>query len=235
MDAIPNSPNRLLAGLPPSDFDLLRPHLQTLDLVQEVVLVRAGQPLTHVYFPHGGVISLVVSLTNGEVIEVAMVGHDSIFGASAALDGQISLTDAVVRLSGVASALEVGRLRAVADESIPFRTTLIRHEQALFAQTQQTAACNASHPVEARLARWLLRMHDLSGENTLPLTQDFLAQMIGVQRNSVSLVAHTLQQAGILKYNRGRIEIVDIERLASASCECYEAVRARYSRLLNES
>lgn len=234
MDAVPHSPNHLLATLPVSTFELLRPHLETIELVQEDVLVAAGDRLTRVFFPHSGVISLVVSLAGGGMVEVAMVGRDSIFGGSAALDGNISLTDAIVQLPGSASALEVRFLRAAAEQSIAFRTTLIRHDQALFAQAQQSAACNAMHPAEARLARWLLRMHDLAGEDKLHLTQDFLAQMIGVQRNSVSTVAHTLQQAGIIKYSRGNIEITNFEALREASCECYQAVNAQYHRLLSE-
>ena len=234
MDAIPHSPNHLLAALPAADFELLRPHLHTIELVQEVVLVAAGQALTHVFFPHGGVISLVVSLAAGEKIEVAMIGNDSVFGGSAALDGSISLTDAIVQLPGTASTLEVGRLRTVANESIAFRTMLIRHEQALFAQAQQSAACNASHSAESRLARWLLRMHDLSEAKTLPLTQDFLAQMIGVKRNAVSLIANTLQQAGLIKYSRGHIQIKNLEGLNEIACECYAAVKTQHHRLLNE-
>jgi len=199
MDAISHSPNHLLVALPTAAFELLRPHLETIELVQEDVLVGAGDRMTRVYFPHNGVISLVVSLASGGMVEVAMIGRDSIFGASAALDGNISLSDAIVQLPGTASTLEVGVLRTAAEQSIAFRTTLIRHEQALFAQAQQSSACNALHSAESRLARWLLRMHDLAGEDILNLTQDFLAQMIGVQRNSVSAVAHTLQQAGIIK------------------------------------
>ena len=234
MDAIPHSPNHLMAALPAADFARLRPHLETIELVQEHVLVGAGDRLTRVFFPNRGVISLVVSLAGGGMVEVAMIGRDSVFGGSAALDGNISLTDAIVQLPGTASTLEVGVLRNAAEQSIAFRTTLIRHEQALFAQAQQSAACNAMHPAEARLARWLLRMHDLAGEDKLHLTQDFLAQMIGVQRNSVSSVAHTLQQAGIIKYSRGNIEITDLDALRHASCECYQAVNAQYERLLNE-
>jgi CRP-like cAMP-binding protein len=232
LDVIARSPNQLLAALPAADFELVRPHLETVELVQEDVLVGAGDRLTRVFFPHNGAISLVVSLGSGEIIEVATIGRDSIYGGTAALDGNISLTDAIVQLPGTASTLEVGRLRAAADRSATFRTTLIRHEQALFAQAQQSAACNASHSVEARLARWLLRMHDLSNDNELLLTQDFLAQMIGVQRNSVSTVAHTLQKAGIIKYARGHIKIMDLEALRGASCECYEAVNAQYEKLL---
>ena len=232
MDAIPRSPNHLLATLPLSVFELLRPHLETIELVQEVVLVAAGDRLTQVFFPHNGVISLVVSLAGGGTVEVASIGHDSIFGGSAALDGNISLTDAIVQLPGAASILDVGVLRTVASHSISFRTTLIRHEQALFSQAQQSAACNAMHSAESRLARWLLRMHDLAGEDRLHLTQDCLAQMIGVQRNSVSTVAHALQESGIIRYSRGNIEITDLKALKEASCECYQAVNAQYKRLL---
>jgi CRP-like cAMP-binding protein len=221
-----------LAILPAADFALLQPHLETVELVQEAVLVGAGDRLTQVFFPHHGVISLVVSLAGGAMVEVAMVGHDSVFGGSAALDGGISLTDAIVQLPGAASTLDVAVLRTVASHSIAFRTTLIRHEQALFAQAQQSAACNALHSAESRLARLLLRMHDLAGEDHLHLTQDFLARMIGVQRNSVSTVAHALQEAGIIKYSRGNIEIRNLEALKEASCECYEAVNAQYKRLL---
>jgi CRP-like cAMP-binding protein len=234
LDAITRSPNHLLAALPAADYELLRPHLETVELVQEAVLVGAGDKLTRVFFPHSGAISLVIGLESGGTIEVATIGRDSVFGGTAALDGCISLTDAIVQLPGTASTLEVGRLRTAADRSASFRTTLIRHEQALFAQAQQSAACNASHAVEARLARWLLRMHDLANDDELLLTQDFLAQMIGVQRNSVSTVAHTLQQAGIIKYARGNIKITNLEALRDASCECYEAVNAQYKRLFEE-
>jgi CRP-like cAMP-binding protein len=195
-------------------------------------MVAAGDRLKRVFFPHSGVISLVVSLTGGGMVEVAMIGRDSVFGGSAALDGNISLTDAIVQLPGWASTLDVAILRSAAEESVAFRTTLIRHEQALFAQAQQSAACNAAHVAERRLARWLLRMHDLAEGDELHLTQDFLAQMIGVQRNSVSTVAHALQAAGILQYSRGSIEITDLEGLKLASCECYEAVKTQYQRLI---
>jgi CRP-like cAMP-binding protein len=218
-----------------AEFEALRPHLEFVELVRETVLVEAGAPLTHVYLPHSGVISLVVKLAEGQTVEVAMVGRDSVFGAAAALDGRISLTDAVVMLPGTASILKVADFRAAADRSGAFRTLLVRHEQALFAQAQQSAACNASHSVEARLSRWLLRARDLCDSESLPLTQEFLAQMIGVQRNAVSIAAHVLQQAGIIQYSRGHIEITNPEALGETSCECYEAVKAQYDRLLKPS
>lgn len=196
------------------------------------VVVEADAPLARVYFPHSGVISLVVSLAGGEMIEAAMVGRDSIFGASAALDGGVSLNDAIVQLAGAASTLDVAHLRAAAEQSTPFLNLLIRHEQVLFMQAQQSAACIAFHTAEARLSRWLLRMRDLSGNDTLPLTQEFLAQMIGVRRNSVSLVANTLQKAGFIRYRRGHIEITDAEGLTESACECYGTVKTHYDRLL---
>jgi CRP-like cAMP-binding protein len=234
MVAIHRSPNHLLAALPIEDFDLLHPFLSTIEMVQESVLVAAGDRLTHVYFPHSGVISLVVSLADGQMVEVAMIGRDSLFGGSAALDGQISLTDAIVLLPGTASILDLGRLRSASEQSPAFRTLLVRHELALFAQAQQTAACNAAHGVETRLARSLLRMHDLSEASLLPVTQEALAQMIGVKRNSASIAAHALQEAGAIKYSRGKIQITDLDSLKSLTCECYEAVAVQYNRLLHD-
>ena len=233
MGKSPSSPNRLLSSLRPADFELLRPHLKSAELVHEAVLFEAGDKIDRVYFPHSGIISLVVALAGGEAIEAAMIGRDSVYGGSSALDGMVSLNKVIVQLAGEGVSLDVARLREIADKSLDFRTTLIRHEQVLFAQAQQSAACNASHTVEARLSRWLLRSRDLSGSDTLALTQEFLAQMLGVQRSSVSLVANTLQQAGLIRYSRGHIEIINLEGLQDASCECYRTVKAHYDRLLN--
>jgi CRP-like cAMP-binding protein len=155
------SPNQLLASVPVADFELLRSHLQFVELKQKAALVRTGEPLTHIYFPHNGIISLVVRLLNGNTIEAAMIGRDSVFGASAALNGGIALNDAIVQLPGTASTLSVAQIRRAAEDSVPFRTTLIRHEQALLSQALQSAACNASHTVESRLSRWLLRARSL--------------------------------------------------------------------------
>jgi CRP-like cAMP-binding protein len=229
---LPRTSNCLLQALPEAEFEVLRPHISVVELVRETVLAEAGAPLTYIYLPHSGVISLMVSLSEGQTVDVAMVGRDSVVGALAALDGGISLTDAVVRLPGTASIVGVADFRAVADRSAAFRTLLARHEQALIAQAQQSAACNASHSVEARVARWLLRARDLWDSETLPLTQEFLAQMIGVQRNAVSIVAHELQRAGIIRYSRGKIEITNVEGLRETSCECYHAVKAQHDRLL---
>ena len=225
--------NRLLQTLSVGDFDALQPHLQPMELVRDAVLVEAGAPLTHVYLPESGIVSVVIRLAEGQRIEMAMTGRDSMIGASAAFGDAVSLSEASVLLPGTAFMLDVANFRAVADRSATFRALLARHQQALLAQVQQSAACNASHSVESRLSLWLLRAHELCDDRTLPLTQELLAQMIGVQRNAVSLVAHTLQQAGIISYSRGHIEINDLEGLARASCECYRVVNAQRDRLLN--
>jgi len=233
MDLSPHSPNHVLASLPRVDFEFIRPHLRSVELAHELVLARAGEAIPRVYFPHTGVISLVVSLSEGEMVEVAMIGRDGVFGASMVRDGAISLNDAMVQLPGIAFTLELPQFRNAAEQSLLFREALVRQEQALLIQAQQSAACNAYHSVEARLSRWLLRMHDLFDSNKLPLTQGFLAQMIGVRRNSVSLVANTLQQAGLIRYTRGQIKITNLEGLKETACECYETVKMRCDTLFD--
>jgi CRP-like cAMP-binding protein len=233
MPAVSRPPNRLLQVLPAPEFLSLYPHLESVELVKETVLIEAGAPIQQVYLPHSGVVSMMVSLSEGQTVEVAMVGRDSIVGVSAALDGGLALTDAIVVVPGTASVLKAADFRAAADRSRAFRNLLARHEQALFAQAQQAAACNASHSVESRLSRLLLRARDLCDSEGLPLTQEFLAQMIGVRRNAISIVAHAFQQAGIVSYSRGHIEITDIDGLRKISCECYAEVRTQCDRLLS--
>jgi CRP-like cAMP-binding protein len=225
------SPNRLLASLPSDVYSALTPHLKIVELKFGDVLAEAGSEIRQVYFPYAGVISLVVELKVGSMIETAMVGHDGVVNAAPALDGKVSLNKGIVQLSGSAGVMEVDRLRRLADELKPFRSLLIRHEQVLFAQSQQSAACNASHTVEARMCRWLLHMRDFAGSDDLTLTQEFLAQMLGVTRPSVSIVASPLQEAGLIKYSRGRIQVLDVKGLKKEACECYDTVKAHYQRL----
>lgn len=227
------SPNNFLASLSPSDFKLLQPHLKLIELHHEAVLFETGASVKNVYFPHSGIISLVVPLSGGQMIEAAMVGHDSIVGASSALDGRISLNKGIVQLPGAASVMPVAPFRTAAEQSETFRTALVRHEQVLFVQAQQSAACNASHKVEARMARWLLRARDLSSEDTILLTQEFFSQMLGVQRTHVSTIAHTLQKLGLINYNRGHVQITNLRGLRHEACECYKTVKSHYDRLLN--
>jgi len=136
-------------------------------------------------------------------------------------------------MAGSAGTIEVNRLRQLANEFEPLRALLIRHEQVLFAQSQQSAACNASHTVEARMCRWLLHMRDLAGSDDLMLTQEFLAQMLSVRRPSVSIVASPLQKAGLIKYSRGRIRVLNVKGLQKRACECYGTVKGHYQRLLS--
>jgi CRP-like cAMP-binding protein len=233
LDPVPRSPNGFLSSLAADDFELIRQHLRTADLVQEHVLVEFGDILKRAYMPHKGVISLVVKLARGENVQVALVGRDSIFGSFSAIGDATALNSAVVLVPGVASTIDLDRLRAAADQSPTLRAMLMRHGMAIYAQIQQTAGCNASHTVESRLARCLLHTRDLSGSDKLVLTQESMAQMIGARRNSVSLVANTLQQANFIRYSRGHIEITDLEGLSNTSCECYATVKAQYERLLS--
>lgn len=235
MEPVAHFRNKFLASLAVDDFNLIRSYLRTVELPHEGTLLRTGDVIKQVLFPHNGVISLVLPLSRGEGVEIAMVGRDSILGAFAALGEPVSLSDVIVLMPGTASVLDVEHLRAAAEVSSPLRTALIRHQQALFVQAQQTAGCNAAHPVEARLARWLLRARDLAGSDSLHLTQELMAQMIGARRNSVSIVAHTLQQSNLIRYSRGHIEIVDPDALVKSSCECYEAVKVQYERLISVS
>jgi CRP-like cAMP-binding protein len=165
------------------------------------------------------------------MIETAMVGRDGVLNAASALDRRVCLNKAIVRLAGSASVIGVDQMRKISDEFKFFRSILIRHDKVLSAQSQQTAACNASHSIEARMCRWLLRMRDLSGSEDLTLKQEALAQMLGVQRSGVSMVANSLQKAGIIKYYRGNIRIIDPRGLKKRSCECYGIVKAHYRQL----
>lgn len=188
-----DSPNTLLASLSPSDAAAIRPLLKPVQLEQKKVICEAGGILDSVYFPTGAVVSLVVVLSSGATVEAAMVGRDGAVGLAAALDGKVSLNQAIVQLGGSALRCDPGALKGAALQSVSLLSMLIRHEQTVYAQAQQSAACMATHGVEERLCRWLLRARGLANSDSLPFTQQFLAEMLGVQRTSVTVVAHTLQ------------------------------------------
>jgi CRP-like cAMP-binding protein len=232
LDLMSRLPNGFLSALTADDYEQLRSHLRTVELTQDMVLADVGQTLKRAYLPHRGVISLVVDLMRGEHVQVALVGRNSIFGGFAVLGDPVALNRAVVAVPGTASAIDLDRLRMAAERSATLRALLGRHGMAVFAQIQQTASCNAAHTVEARLARCLLQTHDLSGAGELVLTQEALAQMIGARRNSVSLVANTLQQADFIHYSRGHIRIINLEGLRRTACECYGTVKLHFERLL---
>ena len=226
------STNVILASLPAGDSAALRPYLRTVHFESKTMLFETGDTVESVYFPTSAVISLIVGLSTGEVTESAMVGKDGVVGASAALDSKIAINSAVVQLPGDALVCGSDAFKGAVLQSQTFISTIMRHEQTVFAQSQQSTACMANHDVEARLARWLLRARDLWESDHLPFTQEFLAEMLGVRRTSVTTVAHTLQRAGMIKYARGKIEILDADALEETACECYRAVKDNYERLL---
>jgi CRP-like cAMP-binding protein len=233
MPRSPHSSNLLLASLPPENMAALVPHLRVVQLPQETVLFEAGDTIKGIYFPHTGIVSIVVDLASGKMIETATIGRDSLVGGSAAVGDDIALNRAVVQVAAVASVVDVGAFRKLAQQSYTFQAALARHRQFILAQAQQSAACNAAHTLEARLSRWLLRCHDLLG-NDIPLTQEFLAEMLGARRTSVSLVASALQQAGLIRYRRGHIQVADLKGLQESACECYETIKAQGKRLLGK-
>jgi CRP-like cAMP-binding protein len=229
---MPNSSNLLLASLSESDAAALQPHLKSVHLEHEKVLFESGGEVVDIYFPTGSIVSLVVGLSSGEIIEAAMVGKDGVIGASAALGGNIPVNRGIVQLAGPAMMCSVDVLKSAAFQSQSLLSTLFRHEQTVYAQASQSAACMAAHHVEARLCRWLLRARDLADSDNLQFTQEFLAEMLGVKRTSVTLHARTLQQAGMIKYSRGRIQITDVEAMQETVCECYGTVKSYYQALL---
>src|SRR5215212_797321 len=180
--------NFLLNRIDPSVAARLQPHLALVHLRHAQVLADTHQRVPKVYFPHDGIISNVVQLSNGGAIETAMIGRDGAFGAGQALDGKISLNRVIIQVPGTASAIESGRLCELAVALPPLRALLMKYEQFFSAQVQQAVACNAVHDVQNRTCKWLLRMHDFVGAD-LPLTQEFLAEMMGVRRTSVTAVA----------------------------------------------
>jgi CRP-like cAMP-binding protein len=224
--------NLLLGSLPQTVFGQLKPHLQPVRLEQGQILFESGDSVDFVYFPEDAIISLVVTLLTGEAIEAAMVGRDGVVAASAALNGKISLSRAICQIGGTAFSCDADVLKRAAMQNEALHSLLIRHEQTVYAQAQQSAACNATHHVEARLSRWLLRARDLSGNDTLPFTQEFLAEMLGVGRPTVSMAAHTLQMAGVLRYTRGKIQITNVDGIQDCACECYRTIKGHYARLL---
>jgi CRP-like cAMP-binding protein len=228
-------PNRLLASLPRQEFELVRPYLKVKKLVPRDILFTMGDRLTQLYLPHTGIISLVVELSSGAGVEAAMIGNDGMTGAASFLDGGIALSTGIVQVEGEASTLGGHSVRQIAQKSSRFLEALIRNQEAVFAQAQQSAACNAMHKAEARLARWLLRANDLVNGRPLHLTHEFIAQMLGVRRTSITVLASGLQNAGLISYRRGVIEIADVARLRAVSCECYAAVKWNYDRVIGRA
>ena len=164
-----------------------------------------------------------------------MTGRDGVVGAGAALNGRVSLNRAIVQIGGQSLSCGLEEFKTIVKEHPPVLSLIGSHEQALFAQAQQSAACNAMHLLENRLARWLLRAADLHGGDELDLTQEYIAEMLGVRRTSVTVIAHTLQEAGMITYARGRIKLANVPALQQTACECYQAVKLNYDAMLHPS
>jgi CRP-like cAMP-binding protein len=223
--------NRFLATLPPHDFSLLAPHLRTISLERGVMLHDVGEEIEHVYFPRTGMISLVAVMQSGETVETTTIGRGGVIGASAGLGARWTFGRAVVQLPGTAASISHAPFHAAANQSQAIRDLIVRYNDLLLAQVQQSVACNALHTLEARLCRWLLQTHDCIDGDAIPLTQEFLGQMLGVRRTTVTLSARLLQSAGLIRYRRGLIQIVDRAALEKISCECYAVVRHNIDKI----
>jgi CRP-like cAMP-binding protein len=232
---MPHNNNLLLEALPQQERQAVKGVLKQTELKHHQVVFDVHDSVGEIYFPTNAVISLVIPLSTGEVVETAMVGRDGVVAAAAALNGRVSLNRGVVQIGGDCLFCTVDALKALLQDHPAVRSLLGAHEQALFAQAQQSAACNATHVIESRLARWLLRAADLHGGHELPLTQEYIAEMLGVRRTSVTLIARTLQEAGMIQYTRGHIMLLDVRALQDTACECYQTVKLNYDALLHPS
>jgi CRP-like cAMP-binding protein len=221
--------NKLLATLSRSDFALLQPHLTTVGLEQGTVLCEAGVEVDHVHFPLFGMISLVVVMRNGKAIETATIGREGVFGAMSGLGIHYSQVRAVAQLPMFASRVKSTLLRKAAASSQPIANLCIQYNETLLQQARNTAACNALHSVEERFCRWLLQTRDRAENDTILLTQEFLSEMLGVRRTSVTEVASKIQAQGAISYSRGVIKILNLDALKSMACECYETLREQTS------
>lgn len=223
--------NRLLAALPPSEYRRIAHRLKAVDLALKQVIYDRTTPPTSVYFPIDAVVSLVATMKNGEMTEVATIGKEGIVGLPIFLHSDHSPFAAFVQIEGRALHMAVRDFKSEIRRHGPLGTLLSRYTQAFITQVAQAGACSQIHSVEQRCARWLLMSHERVGRNEFMLTQEFLCQMLSVRRATVSEVASSLQQAGLIKYSRGRMTIVDRSGLEAVSCECYRVIRSEYDRI----
>jgi len=230
-----NLRNDLLCALDVATYDQLAPFLSPVAFERGDVFYEPGQPIDGIYFPHSGVVSLLSVMADGSAIETSTIGRESAVGVMAGLTPIAAFSRIVGQSAGVASKIDAARLRALTQASPLLRDVMLRHCDALLANAQQSVACNALHDVEERFCRWLLTCHDRTSNDELSLTQEFLAMMLGVQRTTVSQVAGMLQEAGLIRYQRGRMTIVDRPGLERRACECYHRVRDHAAQVLPPS
>jgi CRP-like cAMP-binding protein len=224
--------NRLLAALPPADLGLLAPYLQQVSLEQDTVLVQSGDRNEQVYFPHSGTISFMLDMPNGQTVATAVIGHEGSVGMLSVLGPSRSPMTAVVRVAGIASQISASRFHAAFGQSSAIKQVVQTHTRAVLMQLEHVAACNALHPVEARMARWLLHIHDRIDGDAIPLTQEALSQLLGVRRTTVTLVVHRLRASGAIRSDRRGLVEIDRPRLEEATCECYEVMRRKFDQIL---
>ncbi|WP_262032295.1 Crp/Fnr family transcriptional regulator [Microvirga sp. Mcv34] len=227
--------NQLLASLEPDDYLWLEPHLEVVDLPRGKVVYQTEEQIRHTYFPHDAVISLVAVLQDGGSVEMAIFGRESVFGVMSALIMHQSFGRYVTQIAGTASRIALDRLKDAIDKRENIRRLLFRYTEALLAQTLQCVACNAVHSVEARCCRAILSTRDRTDKDDIPLTHEILAEMLGVQRSTVSSVTSTLQRLGLISQGRGTIRITNRDGLEKTACECYRATRQSFERLLPSS
>ncbi|MBD1913264.1 Crp/Fnr family transcriptional regulator [Leptolyngbya sp. FACHB-8] len=224
--------NRLLAALPTEVYQRLLPHLQQVSLVLEQVIYEIDEPAPHVYFPHHSVISLIAPMLDGSVLEIGLVGQEGMAGIFSVLGNRTKAHRAIVQVADSAMRMDAAVLRAEFDRGGPLQRLLLRYVQALFTQASQCAACNRFHTTEERLARWLLLVRDSVQKNEFSLTQEFMGQMLGTRRSSVTVAAGNLSQAGLIRYTRGKITILDQSGLEEFACECYGVIQSEFAHLL---
>jgi CRP-like cAMP-binding protein len=219
--------NRLLASLPAPDLALIARHLKRVPLDHAAVLQEEDAPVELVYFPLSGAVSLLVVMQDGDAVETAIIGHEGAVGLFADFGPWQAGTRAIVQAPGIAECIPAPLLNTIAGQSPEISRSLLRYKEALSAQVQQTAACNALHSVEQRMARWLLQALDRCDNAELPVTQDLLSQMLGVRRTTVTITARKFQYDGLIRYRRGRIVVVNPEALERLACECYGTCQRR--------
>lgn len=224
--------NHLLAALPAEDYRRLAPSLEIVPLPLKQILYKPGEVIDGVYFPGGGFLSVLTVLANGDMVEVATIGREGMVGVSATTPGtpEPSLTMVQAEVD-TCYRMKAAVFRREMEQSGAFREVVGRYGQVLFGLIMQSTACNVSHSVEQRLARWLLMAHDRVGKDEFPLTQEFVAMMLGAARPTVTVVAGTLQRAGLITYRRGRLSIVNRRGLEQAACECYRATTDALDRM----
>lgn len=223
--------NRLLDALPGDERSRLLGKMTQSSLAMKHVLFESGEPVDAVHFPVDGVISLVTPLVGGSIVEVATVGNEGIVGVPMVPGGVLAVR-AVCQVPGRTLSISADSFLSESRRPGPFRQLIEKYLQSLFAQISQAAACNRLHSSEERLSRWLLMSHDRVGSDTFPITHEFLGHMLGSRRATVTLSAGLLQQAGLIRYSRGRVTIVDREGLEAVSCECYGIIRAALDRVV---